>query len=53
MVLSITNRKAFELAKYLYNDSIIYLQRKYERYLEYCRLYEKSDRLSESKNGEG
>lgn len=44
--------KAFKIAKYLYSNSIIYLDRKYERYKEYCRLYEKSYRELEGKNGE-
>jgi len=30
-----------ELQK-LYKNSTIYLKRKYDKYLEYCRLYEKS-----------
>ena len=40
-----------KLAYYLYNNSTIYLQRKYEKYLEYCRLYKELYRLG--KNGEG
>lgn len=39
-----SGEKAYKIASYLYNNSIISLQRKYEKYLEYCRLYEKSDR---------
>lgn len=35
-------RTAFEFAKYLYENSTIFLDRKYAVYLEYCRLYEKS-----------
>lgn len=50
---SLGNLKAFKIAKYLYNNSTIYLDRKYERYLEYCRLYEESDRLLETNIGEG
>jgi hypothetical protein len=45
-------RKAYETLKYLYNDSTIYLDRKYEKYLDFCRLYEESYRLLETKNGE-
>ncbi len=36
-----------------YSNCTIYLDRKYEKYLEYCRLYEKSCRELENKNGEG
>lgn len=35
------DRAAYRVAEYLYKDSSIYLERKYEKYLEYCRLYEK------------
>ena len=44
---------ALEVMKYLYNDSTIYLDRKYEKCKEICRLYEKSYRGLEGKNGEG
>ena len=49
----ISGRKAYEITFYLYNDSIIYLQRKYDKYLEYCRLFEKSNKLLEDNIGEG
>ena len=49
---SVGHHKAFEITKYLYSNSKIYLDRKYKKYLEYCRLYEESDRELESKNGE-
>lgn len=51
-VLSIDCKTAFNVINYLYSNSTIYLQRKYEKYLEYCRLYEKSYRGLEGKNGE-
>lgn len=35
-------KTAYEFAKYLYENSTIFLERKYAVYLEYCRLYEKS-----------
>ena len=38
--------------KYLYNDSTIYLERKYNKYLEYCRLFEESNKLLQTNNGE-
>ena len=34
-----------------YADSTIYLDRKFEKYLEYCRLYEESYILLQVKNG--
>ena len=40
-VLSFYGKTAFAFADYLYRDSTIYLNRKYKRYLEYCRLYQK------------
>lgn len=51
-VLSAEYRAAFNVTKYLYANSTIYLERKYEKYQIYCRLYEKSYRGLESKNGE-
>ena len=51
-VLSVHGRNGYELAKYLYNDSTIYLERKYNKYLEYCRLFEKSNKLLQTNNGE-
>lgn len=37
---SISRKQAFNIIKYLYSNSTIYLDRKYKIYLEYCRLYE-------------
>ena len=31
---------AFDIIKYLYTDSKIYLDRKYNKFIEFCRLYE-------------
>lgn len=39
--------------KYLYSDSTIYLDRKYEKFKEICRISEKSDILLQDKIGEG
>lgn len=50
---SLTGEKAYITASYLYNNSIISLQRKYEKYLEYCRLYEESCKELQTKIGEG
>ena len=38
--LSIRGQNAFNVIDYLYSNSTIYLQRKYERYKEFCRLYQ-------------
>lgn len=40
--LSLSHRKAFNVINYLYKNSNIYLDRKYQRYLDACRHYEKS-----------
>ena len=37
----LTNTQAYNCIKYLYEDATIYLDRKYNRYLEFRRLYEK------------
>lgn len=39
-VLKYNGQEAFNIIKHLYKDSKIYLTRKYNKYLEYCRLYE-------------
>lgn len=49
---SIGHKIAFNTAKYLYENATIYLTRKYEKYLEYCRLYEKSNRGLQTNIGE-
>ena len=41
------------LARYLYENATVYLDRKYEKFLEYCRLEEESSRRLSSKIGEG
>lgn len=35
-------KTAFKVLKYLYSNATIYLDRKYQRFLEACRLYEQS-----------
>lgn len=52
-ILSSEHKAAFKVINYLYSNSTIYLQRKYEIYQKYCRLYEESYRELEGKNGEG
>lgn len=39
-VLSYSTNEAFAFIDWLYKDSTIYLERKYNRYKEFCRLYE-------------
>lgn len=50
-IFQVHGKPAFELCYYLYNDANIYLDRKYEKYLEYCRIYEESYVLLQVKNG--
>lgn len=38
--LAVCGKNGFELSEYLYKDAAIYLERKYNKYLEYCRLYQ-------------
>ena len=45
-------KQALEVSSILYKNSKIYLDRKYLKYLEFCRLYEESYRGLEGKNGE-
>jgi hypothetical protein len=41
---NLTGKDAYESMCKLYKNSTIYLSRKYEKFLEYCRLYEESYR---------
>lgn len=41
LVLAYNCKQGFEFAKWLYQDATIYLDRKYKRFLDYCRLYQK------------
>lgn len=40
--LSFSNWRGYYICNYLYKDATIYLDRKYTKYKEYCRLYEES-----------
>ena len=40
--ISYSHRKAKKVADLLYKNSTIYLDRKYEKYLDFCRHYEES-----------
>ena len=39
-ILTMHGINAFDIIKYLYTDSKIYLDRKYNKFIEFCRLYE-------------
>ena len=52
-VLKYNGQEAFNIVEYLYKNSNIYLNRKYDKYLEYCRIFEKSDILLQTNIGEG
>ena len=45
-------KTAFYVANYLYKNCSVYLERKRERYLEYCRLYLEEYGLQLGKYGE-
>lgn len=51
--LAYNRSRGYYITKYLYENCNIYLDRKFERYKEFCRLYEKSYKSLESKIGEG
>ena len=50
--LAYNRSRGYYITKYLYENCNIYLDRKFERYKEFCRLYEKSYKSLESKIGE-
>lgn len=50
--LKFSDLSSRRLARYLYENATIYLDRKYEKFLEYCRLEEESSRRLSSKIGE-
>lgn len=52
MQIKISCRQAFNFIKFLYKDSNIYLQRKFDRYCYFCRLYEKSYSETRTEIGE-
>lgn len=49
---SVNGKTALNLSKYLYENSTISLDRKYQKYLQYCRLYEESYKKSGINIGE-
>lgn len=48
----LSNEVAFKIMYYLYENSNIYLTRKQNKYLEFCRLYEESYKLLLTNIGE-
>lgn len=52
MKLVISGRMALKTLFYLYENSTIYLERKFNKYLEICRLYEESYKLLRGNIGE-
>ena len=51
--ITYVTREAFKVSFYMYENSTIYLDRKYVKYLEYCRLYEELYKELQTKIGEG
>lgn len=51
--LKFSDTSSRKLARYLYENATIYLDRKYEKFLEFCRLEEESSRRLSSNIGEG
>ena len=52
MSLVITGNPALQILHTMYENATIYLDRKYEKYKEFCRLYEESYKLLEGNIGE-
>ena len=50
--ISLSDKKAFKVCFKLYNNSTIYLDRKYKKFIEYCRLYKELYKKLESNIGE-
>lgn len=48
-VISAAHTGAFTNLKYLYEGASIYLDRKYNRYLEFCRLYESKENIEQNR----
>lgn len=49
----LTSHRSRKFLDYIYQNCNIYLNRKYEKYLEFCRLYEESYKLLGTNIGEG
>lgn len=53
LTLNAYQYKAKELLDYMYNDATIYLDRKYNKYLEVCRVFKKLNTELQGNIGEG
>ena len=51
--LEFSDKVSRSIARLLYSKATIYLDRKYNKYLEFCRLEEESSKRLSSKIGEG
>ena len=51
--LSFSNVPSRKISRYLYENATIYLNRKYEKFLEFCRIEEESSKRKSSNIGEG
>lgn len=51
-ILQYSTKEAFIAAFYMYYNANVYLDRKYVKYMEYCRLYEESYRELQTNIGE-
>ena len=51
--LSFSDVPSRKLARFLYENATVYLDRKYKKYLEFCRIEEESSKRKSSKIGEG
>lgn len=52
-VLKYNGQEAYNICNYMYKNCSVSLDRKYKKYLEYCRLYEESCGELQTKIGEG
>ena len=53
MFIHASGRKAMYVLHKLYDNCSIYLNRKYERFIYFCRIFEKSNMLKQINIGEG
>ena len=53
LTISVSSSNAKSILDYMYKDSTVYLDRKFNKYLEICRLWEKSHRGLQGNIGEG
>lgn len=50
---STSGKTAMKILHYLYDDATVYLDRKYQRYIQFCRLEEESSKSLQDNIGEG